>query len=192
MFCAHCGNQVQTLGAPCPSCGKPASGAPPVEGRPAGVTALIIIGVAVGMISVLGIIAAIAIPNLLNAIDRGRQKRTMADMRMIGTAIEAHGVDHYFYPAADDFVELTAALEPVYIKRVPREDGWRNSFEYLCWQVDPGSAGCDNYVIVSPARDGAFEVSDFREYAGMQITTRDSDCDIVYSNGTFVQYPSGI
>ena len=33
------------------------------------------------------LIAAIAIPNLLNAIHRGRQKRSMADMRTIATAI---------------------------------------------------------------------------------------------------------
>ena len=33
------------------------------------------------VVAIIGIIAAIAIPNLLNAIDRGKQKRTMADMR---------------------------------------------------------------------------------------------------------------
>ncbi|OYV98709.1 MAG: hypothetical protein B7Z68_00255, partial [Acidobacteria bacterium 21-70-11] len=33
------------------------------------------------VVAIIGIIAAIAIPNLLNAINRGRQKRTMADMR---------------------------------------------------------------------------------------------------------------
>ena len=33
------------------------------------------------VVAIIGIIAAIAIPNLLNAIDRGKQKRTMADLR---------------------------------------------------------------------------------------------------------------
>jgi general secretion pathway protein G len=33
------------------------------------------------VVAIIGIIAAIAIPNLLNAIDRGKQKRSMADIR---------------------------------------------------------------------------------------------------------------
>ena len=36
----------------------------------------------------IGIIAAIAIPNLLNAIDRGKQKRTMADMKALAVALD--------------------------------------------------------------------------------------------------------
>ena len=37
------------------------------------------------VVAIIGIIAAIAIPNLLNAIQRGKQKRTMSDMRSSGT-----------------------------------------------------------------------------------------------------------
>ena len=33
------------------------------------------------VVAIIGIIAAVAIPNLLNAVDRGKQKRTMADLR---------------------------------------------------------------------------------------------------------------
>jgi Tfp pilus assembly major pilin PilA len=49
---------------------------------------------AVLLVPVAGIMAAIAIPNLLNAIDRGKQKRTMADIRSIGTAIEQYAAEH--------------------------------------------------------------------------------------------------
>src|ERR1017187_4807090 len=38
------------------------------------------------VIAIIGILAAIAIPNLLNALQRGKQKRTMADMRTLATA----------------------------------------------------------------------------------------------------------
>ena len=34
------------------------------------------------VVAIIGIIAAIAIPNLLNAVDRSKQKRTMADLRI--------------------------------------------------------------------------------------------------------------
>ena len=35
------------------------------------------------VIAIIGILAAIAIPNLLNAVQRGKQKRTMIDMRTL-------------------------------------------------------------------------------------------------------------
>ncbi len=81
------------------------------------------------VVAIIGIIAAIAIPNLLNAINRGRQKRTMADIRTIGTAIEAYAVDHASYPSVD-VGEIGATsgfatlIEPTYVKRAPRTDGW--------------------------------------------------------------------
>src|SRR5664279_5662549 len=52
------------------------------------------------VVAIIGIIVAIAIPNLLNAIQRAKQKRTMADMRSAGTAAEAYAVDFNHYPAA--------------------------------------------------------------------------------------------
>src|SRR5512141_1724207 len=52
------------------------------------------------VVAIIGIIVAIAIPNLLNAIQRAKQKRTMGDMRTAGTAAEAYAVDFNHYPAA--------------------------------------------------------------------------------------------
>ncbi len=52
------------------------------------------------VVAIIGIIVAIAIPNLLNAIQRAKQKRTMGDMRSAGTAAEAYAVDFNHYPAA--------------------------------------------------------------------------------------------
>src|SRR3984893_19583310 len=52
------------------------------------------------VIAIIGILAASAIPNMLNAVQRGKQKRTMSDMRALATAIEAYAVDNNSYPAA--------------------------------------------------------------------------------------------
>jgi prepilin-type N-terminal cleavage/methylation domain-containing protein len=41
------------------------------------------------VVAIIGILAAIAIPNLLTAMQRSKQKRTMADMRTIATSWEA-------------------------------------------------------------------------------------------------------
>src|SRR5437867_5795441 len=82
------------------------------------------------VVAIIGIIAAIAIPNLLNAIDRGKQKRTMADIRSIGTATEAYSVDTNIYPTAADATALKTVLETTYIKKMPMQDGWNNNIVY--------------------------------------------------------------
>ena len=64
------------------------------------------------VVAIIGIIAAIAIPNLLNAINRGRQKRTMADMRSIATAVESYEVDFNFYPKVATAVAFQTDLAP--------------------------------------------------------------------------------
>src|SRR5437763_1331013 len=52
------------------------------------------------VVAIIGILAAIAIPNLLTAMQRSKQKRTMADMRTIATAWEARATDTNKYNAA--------------------------------------------------------------------------------------------
>src|SRR6185295_6742843 len=89
-----------------------------------------VIAVCLAGVAFTGIVAAIAIPNLLNAIDRGKQKRTLADIRTIGTAIEAYAVDTNVYPLSGDLPALAAVLEPVYIRTLPRKDGWGNPLIY--------------------------------------------------------------
>src|SRR5512145_3225724 len=81
------------------------------------------------VVAIIGIIAAIAIPNLLNAIDRGKQKRTMADLRSMGTAVESYAVDANVYPVAADVATLSTAVQPIYIKNMPLVDGWRYDFQ---------------------------------------------------------------
>ncbi len=132
------------------------------------------------VVAIIGIIAAIAIPNLLNAINRGRQKRSMADMRSIATAVEAYAVDNGFYPVS---AALPATLEthisPTYLKNMPDNDGWRRP-----WSVIVDSLG-QNYTIGSAGRDGSFAT----QAAGI---TTDFDEDILYSNGVFIRYPEGV
>src|SRR3989454_791783 len=79
------------------------------------------------VVAIIGIIAAIAIPNLLNAIDRSKQKRTMADIRSVGTAVEEYAIDNNFYPVQTTQGDLNpginGTIEPVYIKVAPSSDG---------------------------------------------------------------------
>ena len=130
------------------------------------------------VVAIIGIIAAIAIPNLLNAIDRGKQKRSMADLRSIGTASEAYAVDNNFYPIGA-LAAVEPLLEPIYIKAMPLADGWNNAMVYL------GAAGGIGYTVSSTGKDGAPEA-----WAGGM--THDFECDIVFIEGQFVQWPEGM
>ena len=133
------------------------------------------------VVAIIGIIAAIAIPNLLNAIDRSKQKRTMADIRSIGTACEEYSIDNSFYPVQTtqgDVSTIGTNLEPQYIKLTPTKDGWN-------WNIQYGSsAGGTGYTVRSLAKDGAKN--------GTAGQTTDFNCDIVFQGGQFTAYPSGI
>ena len=142
------------------------------------------------VVAIIGIIAAIAIPNLLNAIDRGKQKRTMADMRSIGTAVESYAVDNNVYPAATCNAGLYTTttvtlgltsftnLTPTYIAQPPKVDGWG---QFLVYGSD---AAGNNYIIGSGGRDKTLATP----FCG---TTTNFNNDIYYSNGTFIQWPEG-
>lgn len=187
-FCAWCGNQVTDVSyAACPRCGNPTNGSQRVAGSEGSKSAGIIIGVIVGglvLVAVIGILAAIAIPNLLTALQRSRQKRSMADMRTIATAVEEYATDESRYPEQS---ELSSALVPKYVKSIPTLDGWETQLRYECW---PAGA-CQNYAFGSAGADKTFEHESLQEY-GPDIKTTDFDNDIVFSNGKFVQYPEGV
>ena len=109
-YCAYCGTPVDAVSyAPCPSCGNPRNGAPRPVAKGGGNAAVIVIAVVVGalvVVAIVGILAAIAIPNLLTAMQRSKQKRTMADIRTVATAAEAFAVDNHRFPADNELDKL--------------------------------------------------------------------------------------
>ena len=142
------------------------------------------------VIAIIGILAAIAIPNLLNAVQRGKQKRTMSDMRTMATAIEAYAVDNNVYPggACTSAMWTTAGttfdnssmslLSPTYIANPVRKDGWDAYFHY---GVDGSN---QQYCLLSTGRNKATD--------GITCaTTTNFNSDIIYSNGGFIQFPEG-
>lgn len=133
------------------------------------------------VVAIIGIIAAIAIPNLLNAIQRGKQKRTMADMRAIGTAVESYAVDNNAYPAGGSPVATTLTmLEPRYIANLVTKDAWAHAIDY----ISSPATSPQSYSIESYGKNGE------NEDVAVGITT-DFNNDIIFSQGLFVQYAEG-
>jgi type II secretion system protein G len=147
------------------------------------------------VVAIIGILAAIAIPNLLTAMQRSKQKRTMADMRSIATAWEARATDVNKYNAAAAALTLPATavtgtqlqgvLSSTYIKVLPQNDGWNNPYSFAVDQPWQGSPAAQVYMIRSYGKD---QVADGA--LGGQTTA--FDCDIIYSNGGFLQYAEGV
>jgi type II secretion system protein G len=148
------------------------------------------------VVAIIGILAAIAIPNLLTALQRSRQKRTMANMRNIATAWEARATDLGKYNGAGVTVDgmsspvsisqLVGALQPTYMKSIPTQDGWNVDFICLTDQAFGGGQQAQRYAIISGGRDGVVATNP------VMGPTSDFDCDIIYSNGTFLAYPDGL
>jgi type II secretion system protein G len=145
------------------------------------------------VVAIIGIVTAMAVANLVSAVQRAKQRRTMADMRTLALAIESYSTDFNRYPASAGFVlpsglslpDVTLAplmpeLTPTYIKIVPMKDGWDSWFTY-------GTSPSEfDYVLRSNGADGA------PESAPPYGATHLFENDVILVDGAFVQYPEGI
>jgi type II secretory pathway pseudopilin PulG len=156
-----------------------------LAGAPSGSTVLVAVVVLVvlvlGGIAATGIVAAIAVPNFVTAVERGKQKRTMADVKSIAAATEAYAVDYNTYPHASSMDDLAAVLAPTYAKILPMRDGWDRPF-------DVGTKS-ESYVIRSRGKDGVPDEEDPWALVADPHEITDFQDDIAYSNGTFVRWP---
>jgi general secretion pathway protein G len=145
---------------------------------------------------IVGIIAAIAMGNYFNAINRAKQKRTMADMRAIAVAWEARAVDVRQYNASGAFTVPAAAityddvstmLMPTYCRSMSRLDGWNHPFDFRLDRGIGNAIGAASYSIRSTGRDGVLAGTTYTDGG-----TTNYDCDIIYANGQFIVWPEGV
>ncbi len=136
----------------------------------------------------IGIIAAIAIPNLITAVQRGKQKKTMADIRNIGTALEEYCADEDSPPAGSGTVN--AALKgtffvPYYIKICPTTDNWGYPLNYDETGAFSGGGPSWSYSIYSYGR---WNVDDIAASLG-EYDIKSFQLDIYFSDGRFTCMP---
>jgi prepilin-type N-terminal cleavage/methylation domain-containing protein len=151
------------------------------------------------VIAIIGIIAAMLIPNLLDAMQKAKQKRTMADARITGTAMfswltdqvgaAAAGqgstqVDLSQYGSMIDTASLASQLVPFYIQNIAALDGWHHPFDYYLRTSNPLAAQV--MAIRSLGRDNT---ADATSYTVSDFVATDYDRDIVWADGFFVRWP---
>ncbi len=139
------------------------------------------------VVAIIGIIAAIAIPNLITAIQRGKQKRTSGDIRNIGTAMEEYIVDEASCVNANGTVNTAlnqTYFVPFYIKVIPTLDGWRSDIRYE--QTNAFNTGVPfTYSLYSFGRDKVTSGSGQGEYDNKSFFY-----DIFFSDGQFTWSPA--
>ena len=157
------------------------------------------------VIAIIGLISSFLLPNLLDALQKAKQKRTLATIRDVGTAWFSWMTDELSSAAAganqfdfDSLTPLTAAslrafLIPDegarYAAAVPRTDHWANPLDYVVAEnlkiapigIAVRSRGRDGEVgpTEPPYPMGSFPVTQYEQ-------------DIVWSDGFFVRYPAGV
>jgi len=139
------------------------------------------------VVAIIGIVAAIAIPNLLIALQKGKQKSTMGDLKNVGNAVESYLADNAFCPQAADFNALRVAgyFVPFHIKVCPETDSWGTPFVYERGDIT-SDATLDLYSMISYGRNRVATpvVQGF-------WTTRltDFNHDLYLANGIFTRAP---
>jgi len=155
------------------------------------------------VVAIIGILAALLIPNAITAMQKAKQKGTMKDVSTIsgvmvdymtdnGVAYDQNGV----YTSGSAFYTTMA---PFYIAVLPTRDQWGNDF-VVYGQTNANSkygvANASNldFVVASFGRDGAGEEgSDFVSTAGsglFTVTNMNSfNNDLAMWNGNWIRGP---
>jgi type II secretion system protein G len=83
------------------------------------------------VVAIIAILAAIAVPNFLEAQTRSKVSRAKSDMRTMATALETYRVDTNKYPIVDRITEslvgrIAVLTTPVsYISTIPQDPFWK-------------------------------------------------------------------
>ena len=156
------------------------------------------------VVAIIGIIAALLVPNFIDALQKAKQKRTVGDERDWGVAAMSWLTDQLGAAAAgagssvDIGAEWTGSttltaiesqLVPRYIQEVPDLDGWKQPFQYDLNITRPGSArvvlvksgGRDSTLAANGDPTGTYSVGSFEP--------TDYDQDIIWGDGFFIRWP---
>jgi len=164
------------------------------------------------VVAIIGILAALLIPNAMSAIQKAKQKGTIKDVNTLATGIMDYVTDKGTAPATtgtqlSETGPLVVALRGFYLKTVPIKDQWGH-FLYASTGTSCGSNafsiglptgqsawGDDEFIVGSSGRDD--DCTDFgswnetNPYAGLYevSTMNDFNKEIVNWNGSLVIGP---
>ena len=156
------------------------------------------------VVAIIGILAALLIPNAMSAIQKAKQKGTMKDLNSIAGAVTDYITDNGIAPTGQTWGSFSAnfisALSGFYLKVMPLRDQWNYPFQALTGPGTPtgytnvtNSAG-DDFVLASFGRNRTSDPFTYQptspDTAYFQITGMASfNQDLVIWNGSWVHAP---
>ncbi|MCK4496050.1 MAG: prepilin-type N-terminal cleavage/methylation domain-containing protein [Candidatus Aminicenantes bacterium] len=162
------------------------------------------------VVAIIGILAALLIPNAMTALQKAKQKATMKDVVTISTAMTDYLTDNgtsfdgqtATYTQADPFYR---SLSPFYVTVLPVNDAWGNGYEIYTRIAASGISGAayfpaatfenDEFVVRSLGRDGAegpnLDYNPQQPNDAFYIVTSmvDFNKDLVMWNGSWIVGP---
>lgn len=170
----------------------PTTPQPPKKGGKGLVIALVIGAVLLIGVCLLGIIAAIAIPNFMGAKALAQQKRSVADIRTLGAALQAYYAEKNSYPPVNQsdtdtfglgtIDALQSFLVPDYIASLPKADGWGHPYLY------GANKEASSFILMSLGSDG---VQGDEGVPEEHVSTSCFQDDILWKDDAFLQEPEG-
>lgn len=152
------------------------------------------------VVAIIGIIAALLLPNFLESLQKAKQKRSMGQIKIVGLAMMAWLTDQAGGAAAagastvakidlSDIPsvthgELTDVLVPAYIQEVPETDAWYEPYDFHLSVEDP--YGQNVLAARSLGRD---RIAEGTEYEVGAFEPTDYDRDLVWVDGGFARWP---
>ncbi|HLP61244.1 MAG TPA: type II secretion system protein GspG, partial [Candidatus Deferrimicrobium sp.] len=130
------------------------------------------------------IVAAIAVPNFITSVQKGKQKATMTDMEAISQAIDAYIAERKTAPEGKTLAEIKNKLQPKYINELPLKDAWGNDYRY----THGATAKKTEYAVGSAGKDGVFNGWEQTECYNVN-DIKDFNNDLIIANGKFIFCP---
>jgi type II secretion system protein G len=153
------------------------------------------------VVAIIGILAALLVPNAMNALQKAKVRGARKDISTIATALVNYIGDKTVLPANSGAIGATlkGALSPMYLKALPVQDPWGNSYKAYCGTAADGVYGLtdsslDDFLISSYGRGGVIESFTYASAtpkAGLYTLSSavDFDKDLVLLNGSFIRGP---
>lgn len=152
------------------------------------------------VVAIIGIIAALLIPNFLDALQKAKQKRTVADVRNTGTAMFSWLTDQVGAAAAGSTAQnislgsyqtithanLKKELVSTYLQEVPQLDGWKNAYDFYLNTANPLAQN-----VMAIRSNGRNTTKETDSYSVTNFDPTDYDQDIVWADGFMVRWPEG-
>ena len=157
------------------------------------------------VVAIIGILAALLIPNAMQALQRAKIRGTQKDIGTFASTIVEYITDKGIPPANNGDISdtLKTSLAPMYIKVLPLRDQWGTSFKIYTGTNVNGQYGltgsaADDFLVASYGRGGALEswsYSATTPEGGLYTIAAiaDFEKDLVNLNGSFIRGPrSGV